>query len=117
MAYTPKELIPYGVGDLPLIGVDPWVGMRAMYELATTNETLQKMFDDLNLVYIANQSTGPVQINCKGLNLNSLDDLESAKVRASGSYGQVLSDLGANVIAVDFRSEVSRVFHREVSHL
>ena len=100
VAYTPKELTPYGVGDLPLVGVDPWVGMRAMYELATTNETLKKMFDDLNLVYIANQSTGPVQINCKGLDLKSLDDLKGAKVRASGSYGEVLSELGANVIAM-----------------
>lgn len=100
VAYTPKELTPYGVGDLPLVGVDPWVGMRAMYDLATTNETLKKMFDDLNLVYIANQSTGPVQINCKGMDLKSLDDLKNAKVRASGSYGEVLSELGANVIAM-----------------
>jgi TRAP-type C4-dicarboxylate transport system substrate-binding protein len=100
VAYTPKELIPYGVGDLPLVGVDPWVGMRAMYDLATTNETLKKMFDDLNLVYLANQSTGPVQINCNKLNVKSLDDLKGAKVRASGSYGQVLSELGANVIAM-----------------
>ena len=100
VAYTPKELIPYGVGDLPLVGVDPWVGMRAMYDLASTNETLKKMFDDLNLVYIANQSTGPVQINCKGMNIQSLGDLQGAKVRASGSYGQVLSELGANVIAM-----------------
>jgi TRAP-type C4-dicarboxylate transport system substrate-binding protein len=100
VAYTPKELTPYGVGDLPLVGIDPWVGMRAMYELATTNPTLQKMFDDLNLVYIANQSTGPVQIICKGLELKSLDDLQGVKVRASGSYGEVLSALGANVIAM-----------------
>ena len=100
VAYTPKELTPYGVGDLPIVGVDPWVAMRAMYELATINETLQKMFDDLNLVYIANQSTGPVQIICNGVDVNSLADLEGVKIRASGSYGEVLSSLGANVIAM-----------------
>lgn len=99
-AYTPKELTAYSVGDLPLVGVDPWVGMRAMYELATTNETLQAMFDELNLVYIANQSTGPVQLICNGADIKTLDDLKGLKVRASGSYGEVLSSLGANVISM-----------------
>jgi len=100
VAYTPKELAPYGVGDLPLIGIDPWVAMRAMYDLANSDPTLQKMFNDLNLVYIANQSTGPVEIVCNKVNVKSVDDLKGAKVRASGSYGEVLSALGANVIAM-----------------
>ncbi|MCX7560622.1 C4-dicarboxylate TRAP transporter substrate-binding protein [Sulfitobacter sp. F26204] len=99
-AYTPKELTAYSVGDLPLVGVDPWVGMRAMYELATTNPTLQKMFDELNLVYIANQSTGPVQLICNGADIKTLEDLKEVKIRASGSYGEVLSSLGANVISM-----------------
>ena len=100
VAYTPKELRPYGVGDLPLVGIDSWVAMRAMYDLVSTDPTLQKMFDDLNLVYIANQTTGPVEIVCNGLDLKTLDDLEGVKIRASGSYGEVLSELGANVIAM-----------------
>ena len=98
--YNPKELQAYDVGDLPLVGVDPWVGMQAMYEMATTNDTLKKMFDGLNLVYITNQTTGPIQMVCKKQNIKTLDDFKGVKVRAAGPYGQVMRDLGANVIAL-----------------
>lgn len=99
-SYTPRELLPYSIGDMPLVDADPWVGLHAMYEFATTDETLQKMFDDLNLVYISNLTTGPVQVICKGKNIGELADFNGVKVRASGLYGQALADLGANVISL-----------------
>lgn len=99
-AYTPRELLPYSVGDMPLIGSDPWVGMMAMHEMATTDPTLKDMFDDLNLVYIANLSTGPVQLLCRRVDLDSLEDLRGLKLRASGNYGRALAGLGANVISL-----------------
>lgn len=99
-AYNPKELQPYAVGDMPLVDADPWVGMMAMYELVTTEPVLQKMFDDLNLVYIGNQTTAGVQLVCKGIDAKGLDDLKGVKIRASSLYGKVLSELGANVISL-----------------
>ena len=38
-SYDPRRLIGYGVGDLPTQYSDPWVIMRAMYEMMTTNQT------------------------------------------------------------------------------
>lgn len=99
-AYTPKELLPYGVGDMPLVRADPWVGMMAMNEMAKTDPTLVAMFDDLNLVHIANLSTGPVQLLCRRVDLDSLEDLRGLKLRASGNYGRALAALGANVISL-----------------
>jgi TRAP-type transport system periplasmic protein len=99
-AYTPRELAPYTLGDLPLVGIDPWVATRAMYELTSTDPTLQKMFSDQNLVYISNQTTGPVEIVCNKVNIKSVDDLKGVKVRAAGSLGEVLSDLGANIVGI-----------------
>ncbi len=99
-SYTPKELLPYSVGDLPLVGSDPWVGSRAMYELATTSPILQEMFEDLNLVYISQLTTGPVQFICKGMGIEKLSDLQGVKMRASGIYSTALNDLGANVISL-----------------
>jgi len=99
-SYTPKELLPYSVGDLPLVGADPWVGARAMYDLATTHPALIEMFDDLNLVYVSNLTTGPVQFICKGIGAKSLDAFKGVKARASGVYGLALADLGANVISL-----------------
>jgi len=96
-AYTPKELVAYSVGDIPLPNSDVWVGMRAMYELATTHPALKKMFDDLNLVYLTNLSTSAIEILCKDKFINTLDDLKGVKMRAVGPYGRIFKDLGADV--------------------
>lgn len=97
-AYTPKELAAYGVGDVPIPNADIWVGMRAIYELSLTHPALQKMFDDLNLVYLTNLSTSAIQVLCKNKFLTTLDDIKGVKIRAAGSYGDVLGDLGAEVV-------------------
>ncbi|MEZ5649902.1 MAG: C4-dicarboxylate TRAP transporter substrate-binding protein [Burkholderiaceae bacterium] len=99
-AYNPKELLAYAVTDVPIVGIDAWVGMMAAYELATTNPTMQKMFDGLNLTYIANQSTGPVEMVCKKLDFKSLDDIKGAKLRGSGPFSPIMTSLGANVISL-----------------
>ena len=82
-AYNPKEMQLYGIGDLPIDNSDVWVGMRAMYELATTNPHLQKAFDAQNVVYITNYSTGPVQLVCKKP-IDSLAALKGVKLRGTG---------------------------------
>lgn len=99
-AYNPKELLAYAVTDVPIVGIDAWVGMMAAYELATTHPVMQKMFDGLNLTYISNQTTGPVEMICNKLNLKTLDDLKGVKVRGSGPFSPIMTALGANVISL-----------------
>ena len=95
-AYNPKEMQLYGIGDLPIDNSDVWVGMRAMYELATTNPHLQKAFDDHDVVYVTNYSTGPVQLVCKEP-IESVAALDGIKLRGTGPYAKTFADLGASV--------------------
>lgn len=100
-AYNPKELTAYSIGDLPLPNSDIWVGMRAIYELATTHPALQKMWEDLNLVYMTNVTTGAVQLICKNTLIETTDDLKGLKIRAVGPYGQAFAHFGANVVRLE----------------
>ncbi|MCB2000137.1 MAG: TRAP transporter substrate-binding protein DctP [Burkholderiaceae bacterium] len=97
-AYSPREMLPYAVGDLPIGSSDTWVGVRAMHELSTTNADVKKAFDDANVVYLGNFTTTPVQVICKDKVLSKVEDIKGIKIRATGFYGQVLEDLGATVL-------------------
>lgn len=94
--FTPKKLRAYNIGDLPVDNSDEWVGMRALYELATTNPVMQNEFDKNGIVYITNYTTGPIQLICNKP-IKSLADLGGAKTRGSGPYGKALKDMGAVV--------------------
>ncbi len=93
---TPRQLRGYNIGDLPMDNPDVWVGMRAMYLLATSYPLLQQEFDKAGVVYITNYSTGPVQLICTE-EISNISDLQGIKLRGSGSYGKVFADLGAQV--------------------
>ena len=97
-AFAPKELAAYTVTDLPTETPDPWVNMRASYELSTTHPALKKMFDDLNVHYVTNVTTTASHLLCKDKHINTLDDLKGTKIRAVGVYGRILGDLGAEVV-------------------
>lgn len=94
--FTPKELVIYNIGDLPVENSDEWVGMRALYDFIKNNPEAQSEFADAGVVYITNYTTGPIQLICKEP-INSIDDLAGRKVRASGPYGKALATLGADV--------------------
>lgn len=94
--FTPSELRGYNIGDLPVENSDEWVGLRAMHELANENAALGKEFDDANVVYLTNFTTGPIQLICTQP-VDGIGDLAGLKVRASGPYGKALADLGADV--------------------
>ena len=94
--FTPKKLRGYNIGDLPVDNSDEWVGMRALYEFANTNDTMKKEFADQGVHYITNYTTGPIQLICTK-QLNSLGDLSGTKLRGSGPYGKTFSDFGAEV--------------------
>lgn len=96
--YSPREMLAYTVGDLPIGSSDIWVGQRAMHELATTNADMIRSFDAANVVYISNFSTTPVQLICKNKVIAKVEDIKGIKVRATGFYGNVLEDLGATVL-------------------
>ena len=64
-AFTwPRSLRAYNIGDLPVDNADIWVGMRGMYELATTHPELTAEFERAGVAYVTNYSTGPIQLIC-----------------------------------------------------
>ncbi|KAA1172447.1 ABC transporter substrate-binding protein [Marinobacter salinexigens] len=102
-SYEPQELKALGIGDIPLEFSDPWVGMRAMYELMTTEPELRKSLADQSLVYLSNFSTTGVQFECtEGNVIRSVDDIKGKRIRATGTYTSVLSDLGADTVSMTF---------------
>lgn len=94
--FTPKKLRGYNIGDLPVNNSDEWVGMRALYEFATTNDTMKKEFANQGIHYVTNYTTGPIQLICTK-QVNSLGDLNGVKLRGSGPYGKTFADFGADV--------------------
>lgn len=103
-AYTPKELVSLGIGDLPIdASADPWVGMHAIQELMTTNPEMIRAFADRGVVYLMDFHSTGIQLMCRSeANVASLDDVKGKKIRASSLYAHALDDLGANVISLTF---------------
>ncbi len=95
--FTPKKLRAYNIGDLPVKNSDVWIGMRALYDLASHNPVFLDEFDQANVVYIANYSTGPIQLICT-TKVGTLENLSGKKIRSSGPYGKTLAALGAEVV-------------------
>lgn len=97
--YDPQILRALTIGDIPLKFSDPWVGMRAMYELMTTNDDLQASLARQNMVYLTGYSSTGVQFECGGKNaIRTVADIKGKRIRAAGNYGKVLHDLGASVV-------------------
>lgn len=94
--FTPKKLRTYNIADLPVANSDSWVGMRAVYELATTHPAFIKQMSANNVVYVSNYTTGPIQLICTKP-VGSLADMKGIKLRGSGPYGKTFADLGATV--------------------
>jgi len=102
-SYEPQELKALGIGDIPLEYADPWVGMRAMYDLMTTEPQLKKSLAEQSLVYISNFSTTGVQFECtEGNQILTVDDIKGKRIRATGTYTNVLADLGADTVSMTF---------------
>lgn len=98
-AYEPQKMRALSVGDIPVPQSDTWVGMRAMYELMTKNDELQKSFEKSGVVYVTNFSTSAMQFECAGdVRIEKLEDFSGKKVRASAIYAKILDDAGANMV-------------------
>jgi len=99
--YSPTKLKALAVGDIPHQSADPWVGMRSMYELITTNEDLQRMLAEENLMYLTGFSSSGVQFECAGdSRIESVEDIKGKKIRAVAIYSKVLKDMGADIVGV-----------------
>lgn len=98
-AYEPQKMRALSVGDIPVAQSDSWVGMRAMYELMTTNKQLQKEFAKNDVVYVTNYTTSPMQFECAGdVRIEKLEDFAGKKIRASAIYAKILDEVGANMV-------------------
>jgi TRAP-type transport system periplasmic protein len=96
--YNPKFHTAYSLTDLPTQYSDPWVGTRAVFELANTNKTLIAEFSKLNLHYVTNFTTTQIQLICKGKPVKNMADIKGIKVRGVGVYGKVFKELGATPV-------------------
>ncbi len=101
-AYTPREMSAYTIADLPVLGADPWVSMRATHELMTTEPAIKASLAEQNLVYIGSYSTSAVQLICKGDPVVNIEDLKGKKIRGIGVYGKVFKELGANLVSMSY---------------
>ncbi len=102
-AYNPKKLSSLSIGDIPLVTSDPWVGMRAMYELETTDKELQESLAKQGLVYVSNYTSTGVQFECvEGKQILTVDDIKGKRMRAAATYANVLNDLGANMVNMTY---------------
>lgn len=98
-AYDPQTLRALSIGDVPTKYSDPWVGMRAMYELMTTNTDMQKLMADQNFIFLTGYSSTGVQFECAGnTQIRTVEDIKGKRIRAVGNYAKVLHDLGANLV-------------------
>lgn len=50
------------------------------------------------MVYLSNFTTTEIQLICKNKVLTKIEDFKGTKIRSAGFYGQVMRDLGANVL-------------------
>ncbi|MTH96193.1 ABC transporter substrate-binding protein [Roseibium sp. RKSG952] len=101
--YAPKQLQGLAIGDLPIETSDPWVGLRAMFELMTTNAQLKDFLTRENVVFLSNFTSTGTQFECIGDHrIESVEDFEGLTVRATGIAGKALNELGANVVNMTF---------------
>lgn len=96
--YFPKEMVAYGIADLPLKNDDAWVGMKATDALMRNNASVQKNLADMNLVYVGTFTTSAVHIACKGRAIRTVADIKGLKVRGVGAYGKTFKEMGANMV-------------------
>lgn len=99
--YTPSQLTNYRVGDIPTGNDDPWVGMSAAYEVATTLPATQNEFKKQGVVYFGNFTSSTVLLACKKP-LTELSALSGLKVRANPPHSDVFKKHGAVIVSMPF---------------
>src|SRR5690606_11978779 len=88
--YNPAEVPVWNYGSLPFVSDDVWVTLRTWQELQRTMPELKEEMTRNNVYMLKNYTTGPSDILTK-FPVKTVDDLKGKKIRASGSYMNLLS--------------------------
>ena len=99
--YTPREIRNYRAGDIPNGIDDPWSGMRAAYEFATTHPAVFAEFDRQRVKYISNFTSTSVILNCRKP-ITGLSQLKGLRIRANPPQSEVFKAFGATVVPMPF---------------
>ncbi|MCA0922677.1 C4-dicarboxylate TRAP transporter substrate-binding protein [Pseudooceanicola nanhaiensis] len=97
-AYAESEFPELQMGGLLLKPAHPWVMMKAMYELFTTNEYVKGRMEEMNLVYVNSFSLSPGILACRGEGIRTVADIKGTKVAHTGASGEIFAALGGNMV-------------------
>ncbi len=92
------------LGDLPGLLVfdvelgDPLAAVPSLYLVGGGDELCSKMYDNLNIHYVASMFEGPEVWAHSTVPLDDLDALTSIKMRAAGDGGEILARMGVAVV-------------------
>lgn len=97
-AYAQSELPELNIGALVMPQAGPWVMMKALHELFTTNETIKQRLADKNIVYINHYALPPALVGCQGEGIASVEDADGVKMSDTGGMSGLFGDLGGNMV-------------------
>ncbi len=98
-AYTPAQFERYRVTDLPVGDDDPWVGLRAAYDLATGEPEIVEEFRREGVLYLSNLSSTTLILACR-FPVTEVEDFQGLRMRAVPPHDQVFRSLGAVVVGL-----------------
>ncbi|MAL77757.1 MAG: hypothetical protein CMN55_01380 [Sneathiella sp.] len=99
--YNPAEVPVWSYGNLPFVSGDSWVALRTWHELKETMPELQEEMKNNNVRILINYTTGPSDLISK-FPIKSADDIKGKKIRATGAYMNLISNLGAVPVNTGF---------------
>ena len=111
-AYTPAQFERYRVADLPVGDDDPWVGLRAAYDLATGEAEILEEFRREGVLYLSNLSSTTLILACR-FPVTGVEDFQGLRMRAVPPHDQVFRSLGAVVVGLPI-PEVYQALDREL---
>ena len=111
-AYTPAQFERYRVADLPMGDDDPWVGLRAAYDLATGEPEIAEEFRREGVLYLSNLSSTTLILACR-FPVTETGDFQGLRMRAVPPHDQVFRSLGAVVVGLPI-PEVYQALDREL---
>lgn len=98
--YAQSVMPELAMGSLVLPDASPWVMMKAMNELFTTNETIKARMDEKNVVYVNHYALPPGLVACKGEGISSIEDVPGKKMANTGGFSALFNELGANMVSM-----------------
>ena len=99
--YNPAEVPVWNYGSLPFISRDIWVTLRTWQELQQTMPELQDEMKRNNVHILTNYTTGQSDLLTK-FPLNTVADLQGKKIRATGSYMALMSNINAVPVNIGY---------------